>query len=358
MKSRQFEHGGNVYDAPPTHTAWIDFSANINPLGLSAQAEQAIRQHIPELIQYPDPQGRKIKEALSSYYGVPGEQLVLGNGAAELFYLYMHQARPRQVVIPVPSFSEYERSAAAVQAHITPVYLQEDQQFALPWKQLLSYCGKADCIILGNPNNPTGTTVSVDAVQELVEAAQGRGTDILIDESFLDFLPHEHLYSARTLIQQYDCIMSIRSLTKFYALPGLRLGFAAVSPQKAAALEAHKDVWNVNLLAQYAGIAALADRAYQERTRQYVETEKTYLYESLRRIPGIHVYAPSVNFILFRILRSGWTAQKLAAALRNEGILIRNCDNYMGLDESYVRIAVKRREDNEVLIQKMKALLV
>ena len=246
---QRFEHGGNVYQPSPKGKAWLDFSANINPLGLSPAVRQALAAHLDQVVHYPDPAGTALRQALEQAYGVPGGSIVLGNGAAEFFYLYMHTFRPQRVLLPVPSFSEYERAARAAGAVVDYGYLKEDDGFAFPWKELRQACGQSDCIVLGNPNNPTGTLAAADEIMALAEVGARKGTDILVDESFLDFLESDEAYSVLRQAWDRDNLFVIRSLTKFYALPGLRLGFGVTSPLRRGLMEGHKDVWNVNDLA-------------------------------------------------------------------------------------------------------------
>ncbi|NJE33679.1 threonine-phosphate decarboxylase [Megasphaera sp. SW808] len=349
----RFEHGGNIY-IPIDGGKWLDFSANINPLGLSDSVRAAIAAEIDTVVHYPDPQGRRLKEALSSYYAVPEAELLLGNGAAELFYVYMHCFRPKRVLIPVPSFNEYERAALAARADVIYCYMKCEDGFAMPVDELRRQAGNADCIMIGNPNNPTGTLTPASDIESLVWTARKAGTDVIVDESFLDFRSDSEQYAARSLVKQYDNLFVVQSLTKYYAVPGLRLGFAVVPEGKCRRLEMHKDVWNVNCLAQSAGIAALKDRTYQEKTQQYVRNAAMRLYEKVRAIPGLNPLPPTVNFMLTDAAGTGLTAYHIGAALRNEGILIRDCANYPGLTPFYFRLAVRTEEENEMLCKALK----
>lgn len=344
---QRFEHGGNVYQPSPKGKAWLDFSANINPLGLSPAVRQALAAHLDQVVHYPDPAGTVLRQALELAYGVPGGSIVLGNGAAELFYLYMHTFRPQRVLLPVPSFSEYERAARAAGAVVDYGYLKEDDGFAFPWKELRQACGQSGCIVLGNPNNPTGTLAAADEIMTLAEVGARKGTDILVDESFLDFLESDEAYSVLRQAWDRDNLFVIRSLTKFYALPGLRLGFGVTSPLRRGLMEGHKDVWNVNVLAQYAGVAGLRDRAYQQASRQLVQQEKEWLYGQMKKIPGLCVYPPCVNFIFWKLTGDGARTADLAEVLKAQGLLIRDCANYPGLSAAYGRTAVRTHEENE-----------
>lgn len=349
----RFEHGGNIY-IPNERGTWLDFSANINPLGLSDSVRAAIAAEIDTVVHYPDPQGRLLKEALSAYYKVPEDELLLGNGAAELFYVYMHCFRPKRVLIPVPSFNEYERAALAAGADVIYCYMKCEDGFAMPVDELRRQAGNADCIMIGNPNNPTGTLTSASDIESLVWTARKAGTDVVVDESFLDFRSDGEQYAVRSLVKQYDNLFAMQSLTKYYAVPGLRLGFAVVPEGKRRQLEMHKDVWNVNCLAQAAGIAALKDRAYQEKTRQYVQNAAIRLYEKVRAIPGLEPLPPTVNFMLVDAAGTGLTASYISAVLRNKSILIRDCANYPGLTPFYFRLAVRTEEENEMLCKALK----
>ncbi len=354
---QRFEHGGNIYQANCTQIQWLDFSANINPLGLSPKVKEAIQLHIDDVIHYPDPQGTRLKQALQAQYHIPYESILLGNGAAELFYVYMHAFRPKRVVLPIPSFSEYEKASLSCQASISYLLLREEDGFAMDWSALSAACDTADCIILGNPNNPTGTLLPVEKLTALVKRGAETHTDIIVDESFLDFRKDEERYTIRSLPAQYDNVFVIRSLTKFYALPGLRLGFAVVPPAKLAVMEAQKDVWNTNVLAQWAGIAALQDSDYQHQTRAYVRTACQWLYTKLKTLPNCTVFLPSVNFILVKIDTRNITMRQLSFALRQQNILVRECRNYPGLTESFLRFAVKTHDDNKILYTALKKII-
>ena len=352
----RFEHGGNIY-VHNNGRKWLDFSANINPLGLSKAVRSSIASAIDGVVHYPDPQGRRLKESLSRHYGVPESELLLGNGAAELFYVYMHCFRPKRVLIPVPSFNEYERAALAAGAKIEYCYMKCEDRFALPVDELCRRSGDADCIMIGNPNNPTGTMTPASRIEPLVWAARRTGTDIVVDESFLDFRCDGDRYAVRYLVKQYDNLFVVQSLTKFYAVPGLRLGFAVVPEEKRNLLEMHKDVWNVNSLAHEAGIAALEDRTYQEKTRRYVQKAAKDLYEKVRSVSGLDPLLPTVNFMLVDAGKTGCTACDIGDKLRNEGILIRDCANYPGLSPGYFRIAVRTDKENEILCKALENIL-
>ena len=351
--SERFVHGGNIYHEPSVTGKWLDFSANINPFGLATEVRQAIADNIDGLVHYPDPEARELKAALAAHYQVPEKSLVLGNGAAELFYLFMNTVRPRRVMIPVPSFSEYERSAMAAQAEIVYFYLQEASGFQVDVQALAQAAReeRCDAIVLGNPNNPTGCLLGQEEIENLLSSLPDR-IWLLVDESFMDFLEEPEPYTVRRLVEKWDNIAVVQSLTKFYALPGLRLGFGIAPLKLAQRLEMGKDVWNVNLLAQKAGAAALAQTAYAQKTRQWLRAEQKYLTEQLAKHTNWKIYAPTVNFLLARLPNPKGPA--VAEGLRFQGVLVRDCSNYPGLDEHYLRLAVRGHQENKQFLQALK----
>ena len=348
--NRRFAHGGNIYDVNPAQGEWLDFSANINPLGLSTAVRQAIEKEIPHLVHYPDPSARALKQAIAEHYDVPLSEIVLGNGGAELFYVLFHAVRPKRVLLPVPSFSEYERAALSADAEVAYFPLREESGFRLDEKALCSQMQPGDCLILGSPNNPTGQRIGRDALEFLLEKARQKNILMIVDESFMDFCADAVTYTARHFVANHAALVVVQSLTKFFAIPGLRLGFALASENLAERMEASKDPWNTNLLAQSAGIAALGDYAYQEQSLVWLESEREFLFRSLKKIEGIKVYPPTVNFILLRIPARWGNAPAFCARMRSEGILLRDCSNYPGLDDTFIRVAVRKREENEKLL--------
>lgn len=354
----KFEHGGNIYTEPPVGGRWLDFSANINPLGLAPEVRQAIAQNIDGIVHYPDPAARKLKAALASHYGLPQEQLLLGNGAAELFYLLLHMIRPKRVGLPVPSFSDYQRAAEAVGAEIVFAQLRATEDFQVDIDRLQQELGQVDCIFLGNPNNPTGKLLTRKQLAAYLSFSEERGIWTVVDESFLDFLPEQEQYTVRDLVGEYRHLLVVRSLTKFYAMPGIRIGFASGHEALVKRLEQGRDVWNVNSLAQAAGVAALGLKEYHRESRRFVQQEKDWLYARLGEIRGICPLQPSVNFIMAGVADTGLTSDELTARMRRQGVLVRNCANYAGLEgQQYIRLAVRTREENEQMLKSLEAVV-
>lgn len=326
----RYEHGGQVYDAAGKAGDWLDFSANINPLGLSEKILQTLEENLRGIVNYPDPQAAELKRAIANRYDVPEKNLVLLNGAAEFFYLYFNAMRPARVIIPVPSFSEYERAARAAGCDVKYFFTKAAESFSIDVDKLEATAN--DCVIIGRPNNPTGNLISTEEILRLAEVAS-----VIVDESFIDFLDVESVKKFAS-----ERIAVVQSLTKIFAIPGLRLGFAVVEENLATRLNLSKDVWNVNFLAQKAGVVALSDEEFLRRTRAWLEVEKKFFVDRLSNLRGVEVFAPTVNFVLFRHEQ----AERILKDLRREKILLRSCANFVGLDNTYLRSAIRSREEN------------
>ncbi|MCE5286462.1 MAG: threonine-phosphate decarboxylase CobD [Pelosinus sp.] len=351
----QFEHGGNV------HAVWreqkniseplCDFSANINPLGLSGSVRQAILAGVENIVHYPDPKAAELKYAISSFYQVAEASITLGNGAVEPIYILCQILRPRSVLITAPTFSEYERAALASGAEIQVLDLAAEEDFFIDPAKIISRLSTVDMVFIANPNNPTGTLMPSGQLETVIAAAAKTDTLVVVDESFIDFLADGQQYTVKPLLAEYSNLVILQSMTKFYAIPGLRLGFVMASVEITRRLDLAKDPWNVNSLAQAAGIAALADRDYQQASIAYMAEANIALYQALNVLPGIKAFKPSVNFMLLDIKDTGLTAAKLCELSAARNILLRDCSNYRGLSNQYIRTAVKRTEDNTRLVK-------
>ncbi|MDR2006831.1 MAG: threonine-phosphate decarboxylase CobD [Acidaminococcales bacterium] len=359
MGGGKFEHGGNVYQAARLtgKTPELDFSANINPLGLSAKVRRAIEDNIAKVVHYPDPAAFELREAISSHYGVWPDTLVLGNGAAELIYLLCHVLRPAKVFLPVPSFGEYERAALAAGAHVEYFYLDAGDCFKIDLKKLACALPLGALLFMGNPDNPAGNLLPQNGMGDFLAAVREKGCFLAIDESFIDFLPNPEEYTLRRFCAEYDNMAVIHSMTKFFAIPGLRLGFGVFPPMLALRLKGAADSWNVNSLAQAAGKAALSDKAYITESRTLVARLRRELAAALSAFPAVKVFLSPANFLLLDIRNTGLTAKQLCEKLAGRGILIRDCGNYPGLDGGYVRVAVRGQAENEKLLQTLQEFI-
>jgi threonine-phosphate decarboxylase len=324
----------------------IDFSASINPLGVPDSVARAITESIGSLVHYPEPFADQLALRLAAHLGVEAGTVLCGNGSTELIYLTARAFTPGKVLIPAPAFSEYERACRLVPGSVcTGFTLSADGNFDLDPDRFIHALQGCDMAFLCNPNNPTGRLVSKDSVLAIAEAAARQSCYLVVDEAFIDFAPDQ---SVVRHVAGMSHMIVLRSLTKFYALSGLRIGYAVVPQALVGRMKDHKEPWSINALAQSAGMAAVDDRAYQDRTMQVIRQEKLFLEQELRRI-GVG-YLPSVpNYYLLRLPK----AQDAVAGLRKKGILVRDCSNFDGLDASYIRIAVRSRSENERLLKEL-----
>lgn len=352
------EHGGNVWNASREWgialESLLDFSASLNPLGPSPLALEAIERHLPLICHYPEPGAGSLKNELADWLGVEKEQLVLGNGALELIYLTARMYYKGRVLLLAPCFSEYGKGL--IDARIEYFYLEETKSFRLPVESFCSRIERNDLIFIGNPNNPTGTLFEPAGLDEIVKQAARRDAAVVIDEAFLDFTGDPSA-SLRNRAAYNSNLIIVSSLTKFFAIPGLRLGYAVAAPDTAGVMESLLPSWRINSLALAAARASLSDANYIEKTVAAVKKEREYLERQMPLL-GCTVYPAAANFLLLKLDEGrGLTAWRLQQQLGPRGILIRLCDNFENLTPYHFRIAVKTHPENLRLVHALKEVL-
>lgn len=343
----------------------VDFSANIVPWGPPRRVREAIIASLDSIKRYPDPAYGELRSALGRSLGVPGECLAVGNGAADLIYRLVRGLRPKAVVVIDPTFSEYEAAAGAGDIPVRNVPLESGRGFAPDINALSTAVGEGDLVFLCNPNNPTGVLTPRPEVLAAAELAGSRGAWLAVDESFLDFLPDPGAFSvaAAAAAAASPGLVVIGSLTKFYALPGLRLGYLVAEPELARSLRENSAPWTVNVLAERAALAALDDPSYAAYTRRLVAGEREYLSGGLRRLKWLRPWPAAANYVLIQITGTPcperWpvlTSTELTAALARRGVLVRDGRSFRGLGTGYFRVAVRDRADNARLLAALEAL--
>jgi threonine-phosphate decarboxylase len=339
-----YKHGGNIYEIKRRyHKDVIDFSANINPLGIPLQIKKLLRQETSGLSHYPDPESHNLRSAVARYWNVSEENVLAGNGSTELIYLILNAFQPPVLTLPAPSFSEYERAARILKKKVRFIPLSADKDFSLNTRQIKD-CGM---LFLCNPNNPTGNLV----VENCADIENIPAKRIVIDEAFLDFVQDE---KERTFIPEAvrsKRIIVLRTMTKLFALPGVRVGYVIAHKDIIRILKRYQIPWSVNVLAQRAAEYALSEDAFMQRSKQLIEKERFFLYEALSRIKGFKPYPSVANFILVKIEDRHITSMRLKEKLIKKGILIRDCANFRGLNERFVRAAVRTHKENRRLIR-------
>jgi threonine-phosphate decarboxylase len=350
--STTHEHGGNVFAVARSlgvaPEQILDFSASINPLGMASGVRGALGNCVERLLHYPDKGAAELKDCLASYHGVNSAQIAVANGSTELIHLLPRLVGGNRALIVAPAFAEYACALEKSGWQIDYFTLKGENAFALSLPALRKKLAKRyDMLFICNPGNPTGALIPKGEIAGVLELCRESGTFLVLDEAFIDFCEED---SAKDLIGGFDRAVLLRSMTKFFAIPGLRLGYAIGAPETIAALGSLQDPWSVNTAAQVAGIASLSDPAYCERTRSYVSAERDRLATALARLGSFDIFPSRANYLLLRI-RNGSSAAALRSRLLESGVLIRDCGNFEGLDGSYFRIAVRLREENERLVE-------
>ena len=345
-------HGGNIYDMAQQYKlraeAIIDFSSNINPLGPSPRVLRALRSHLRWISRYPEIHAQGLVRDLARVHGLPEEAIVVGNGSTALIYRLPYALTVKTALVLHPTFSEYERAFGLGGCRIDMVMRDEADGFRPPWQRLFEGLRRGyGVVMLCNPNNPTGDVMPQDELTEFIEEAARLGTVVIVDEAFMDF--HEDATLKHEVLRRGNLIV-LRSMTKCYALAGLRLGFLAASPPLAKRVREADEPWSVSALAQIAGRESLKDRNYLRRTLELIATERQYLMERLTTIPGLAVYPSVANFLLLKITRPGWDAPRLQQHLIPHGMLIRDCRSFPGLGGTFMRLAVRGHKDNSRLL--------
>ena len=329
----------------------LDFSANVSPLGLPAGVAAAITAALPMADRYPDPLCRDLRKALAEAEGVPAEQILCGNGAADLIFRLALALRPRRALLPAPTFAEYAAALDTVGCTMQRVFLQEENDFAVTDDFVDAVTDDIDAVFLCQPNNPTGQVTPPELVQKLLHRCAACGAVLVVDECFLDFLPDRDALTAKRFLHDASNLIILKAFTKLYAMAGVRLGYALC--RNAALMDkmrAAGQPWAVSSLAQAAGLAALGETAYADRVRDLIAEERPKLAAGLRAL-GLYVVGGRANYLLFR------GPADFGETLRRRGAVVRSCANYPGLDGSWYRTAVRTNAENQKLLQIMGEVL-
>ena len=327
----------------------LDFSANVGPIGVPVGVRLAVRQAAEEADRYPDPDCRALREAIAAHDGVEPERVLCGNGAAELIWRAAFAARPKKALLAAPCFGEYEAALEASGCLVERYAMGESFRLGDDFLRMIDH--NIDMIILCNPNNPTGRTIDPALLQRILTRCGEIGTRLILDECFVDFLDEPERHTAVGRLGEVSELLVLKAFTKLYGMAGVRLGYALCAD--AAFLDGMRQAgppWAVSGVAQAAGIAALRKTEYVDRLRRLIRTERRWLYDGLSSL-GLRVVPGEANFLLFR------SETPLDAPLREQGILIRRCGDFSGLDDAWYRAAVRTREDNEYLIRALREVL-
>lgn len=357
-KERRFiSHGGDIwgfsrkYNVPLEQV--LEFSGPINFLGPSPKAVEAVKDYAKYIKYYPDPNPVEFKQKIAKYVGnaVTTENIILGNGSIELIYA-ITEVLPNffNAVIPVPSFSEYEKAALRVSGKVVFVQLPDD--FSLNNEEIKrAVTDETKIMCICNPHSPSGRLYTKAELMDLVEFCHKRGIIFSVDENYIEFADKGEENTLAGLVNEYENLFVIRSVTKFYGMAGIRFGYGLASSSLVKKLEDVRLPWSINGLACFATLAAFSDGEFIENTKVTIAKNRIELAKSLEKIGGLHVYPSTTNFLLVKIQNSKMTSTKLKEALTKQQILIRDCCTFMGLDDHYFRVTIRSTKDNQKLTE-------
>jgi threonine-phosphate decarboxylase len=344
-------HGGNIYafarsrGLPPEQV--LDFSASINPLGWPRGVAKAYRQALSRVAHYPEPYAETLTRALAAYHDLDPRAVLVGNGSTQLMYVLARVLAPRRALIIAPSFSEQGAALQHSNAQIDHLVLRPPL-FALSLDRLQKALTQGyDVLVLTNPNSPTGALLPRAQLEQIVRVCRTTQTQLVIDETFVDWVEEASL--KHWVVRSADVIV-LRSLTKFFALPGLRVGYLIAHPRVTARLRAQLEPWSVNAIAQEVARTCLNDQRFVQRSRTFLERERPWLFQQLLTIEGLQPLLSQANFLLVRITKKDRCAADVVQRLAAKNILVRDCGNFVGLGKRFFRVAVRTRSENARLV--------
>ncbi len=341
-------HGGDLYSCPVI----VDFSANTNPLGTPEAVKQAVRDSIQFLNQYPDPYCRELVKAIAQFEQVSEEFVLCGCGAAELIFSYCTAIKAKHALELAPTFLEYSTALEASGCCVERWRLSQQNDFTVDEAFLYELeKGSWDVVFLCNPNNPTGRIIDEGLLYRIADICQRKGMRLFLDECFLDLTDDGRQQSLKEHLNRWPSLFILKAFTKSYGMAGLRLGYCLSSDKELLmAMGRSVQPWNISIPAQVAGVAALGEIEFIEHARQIIRTERKWLEEQLASL-DIQVCPSCANYLLI------YSKLPLQEKLIEQGIMIRNCSNYHGLEEGWYRIAVKRHEENQLLITALRKIM-
>ena len=336
----------------------LDYSSSVNPLGPSKKALEAIKEAFSQIATYPDSNSNELRQVIAEHFSeISKVNVVIGNGSTELMYLFteVFLKKGDKAVIPAPTFGEYE--SAVRKTGETPKFVKLGKTFNVEANEFERELANARLVFLCNPNNPTSKLIPQETLKRIIEVALEQDIFVFLDEDFLEFVENEKALTMIGKINKYPNLFILRSFTKIFGLTGLRVGYGIANKEIISVLSCAKIPWNVNCLAQAAAVAALKDEEHLRMTRELIKKEKAWLQGELGKLGSFTFSTPDANFFFIDVRKSGLTASEIKNKMLKQGILIRDCSSFMGLDEFYIRVAVKTHVENERLIEAFKGII-
>ncbi len=335
----------------------IKFGANVNPLGLSENVKKALAAHIDIFSSYPDRNYTSLRNVISEYCDIPADFILPGNGSSELISLLIEQKAPKKTLILGPTYSEYSRELSFSGSTQEYYHLQEHDDFSLDIEDLCHTLenGNYDFLILCNPNNPTSSAILQNDMRKILAFCEPRNIFVMIDETYVEFAPDISKITSVPLTREFTNLMVLRGVSKFFAAPGMRLGYGITGNMKFLSKMKDKQTpWSLNSLGAYAGELMLQDSEYINRTRNLILSERDRLYKELQSIPEYKVFPAYANFLLLKIQKPGLTSSDVFESCIKKGLMIRDCASFQCLDGEFIRFCIMMPKDNSRLIQSLK----
>ncbi|MCW3983113.1 MAG: threonine-phosphate decarboxylase CobD [Candidatus Bathyarchaeota archaeon] len=355
-------HGAEVYGAAKESglkpQEILDFSSSVNPLGPSKKALDAAKEAFNTVAAYPDSNSNALRQVIASHFsGITKDNIVVGNGSTELMYLFAEAFLKKgdKALMAAPTFGEYE--SAVRKTGEAPKFVRLNSSFQVETEAFKREMAGCKMAFLCNPNNPTSKLIPKDTLTDILETALSNDVLVFLDEDFLEFVDNEKDLTQIKNLAKFPNLFVLRSFTKIFGLTGLRVGYGITSKEIANVLLCAKIPWNVNCLAQAAAVAAIEDEEHLLVTRELIKKEKAWLQRELAAIKGFSFEPPDANFFFIDIRNANITANNLKHRMLQQGILIRDCSSFVGLNEFYIRVAVKTHEENVRLIEAFKRAL-
>lgn len=329
----------------------ISFSANVNPLGVSPLLRETLANHIDAITTYPDREYTTLRECIASYVDTDPENILMGNGSTELISLFIQIQHPKKALIIGPTYSEYEREIALGGGASLYYPLQEEQNFALDINNFMAQLNESiDLVVICNPNNPTSGAISRRTMRKILDACKQNNIYVMVDETYVEFADNYQEITSIPLTAYYNNIFILRGTSKFFAAPGLRLGYAVTGNRDLLkSINTRKNPWTINSLAVIAGEIMFQDSSYIAQTRELIATERSRIYQLLSQDSRCKTYPPSANFMLVRLLDNRTSGELFDCAIR-EKMMIRDCSTFPFLDNKYIRFCFMQPQMNDKLI--------
>lgn len=356
-------HGGDLdaierFYKIPKNEIW-DFSGNINPFGFPKKAAKKLAENINIVSAYPDKNYIKLKESISLYTGAELSYIYVGNGSTELISSFIKSVAAENTIILAPAYSEYEREVKILGSNFKYFELKEKDNFEINIDNLINEINSnTGLVIICNPNNPTGSIIKTDDMEKLLLHCKKNNSYVMVDETYIEFADNLTEICSIPLVKKYDNIFVIRGISKFFAAPGLRLGYAICSNKNFSKLLSSKqDPWSVNILAEFAGKNIFNDTEFIEKTKKLISEERKKAIDIISSWKNVKVYNSSSNFILLKLLTDKINSAEIFERLIVKKMLIRDASSFAFLDESFIRFCILKPEQNEQLLCEFKKIL-